>query len=450
MSSPIKRLQSTSSIIPWILKVRWPLFIFLFALVLRLIFILTLESKYYWPDEIYYDSLARRVVSGEGYGSWVARGPLYAFFLAGIYQIIHPGFLVVRFLQAFLDSGSALLLLYLGSWFFNKKTGFIAGILYAIYPYFIYLSGMLASEPLYLFLTFLSLTFYVFFRKTNQRRYLALFGVGLGLSALCRPVALIYIFPFMLWIGFISFPKRSIVKNSAIFILFVFLPILPWTARNYVVHGDFLLISAGSGLNLYLGNGPDPVFKADRVPDEINNIMLTIPFDDPPSLEPFYTEEARQFRRERPNLPNVVDFSIERDALLREKALSYILANPLNFLRNYLKKLFLFWSPMKETMSKNEFTTLTTDIVGIVSFLGIFIPFLFGVLFSVRDWRKLCPLYFMIFAMNLGIALLTTTVRYRIVVDPYLILFAAFGIETGWVWFLQRRTAVVKKKLIVI
>ena len=419
------------------------LFIFFLALVLRLVFILTLEAGYYWPDEIYYDSLARRVASGEGYGRWIVRGPLYTFFLAGIYQIIHPGFLVVRFLQTLLDSGSALLLVYLGSYFFNKKAGWIAGLLYAFYPYFIYLSGMLASESLYLFLTFLALTFYVFFRKTNQMRYLALFGVGLGLSALCRPVALVYLFPFTLWVGFISFPTRNIMKNSTLFILFVFLPILPWTARNYMVHGKFILISAGSGWNLYLGNGPDSVLNGDRLPEEINKIMLTVPFVDPPSLEPFYTEEARRFKQEHPNTPGVVDFSLERDALLREKALSYIRANPFRFLKNYFKKLFLFWAPIKGTMSKNEFTTLTTDILGAVSFLGIFIPFLFGFLFSVKDWRKLFPLYLMIFVLNLGISLFTTTIRYRIGIDPYLILFAAFAMDIVWRWFLQRRTVTV-------
>ena len=93
---------------------------------IRLVFISTLSQEYQWPDEIDYDAIARRLLRGDGYGYWMFRGPLYSIVLWVIYSFTGIHLLAVRIFQALIDSGTCLMVIYLGRLLFNNRSGLIS------------------------------------------------------------------------------------------------------------------------------------------------------------------------------------------------------------------------------------------------------------------------------------------------------------------------------------
>jgi hypothetical protein len=63
--------------------------LFLGAFVVRIGFILTLEDRLYWPDEVEFNNIALGLLNGEGYQSNPYRAnPVLPFFLASVYHLI--------------------------------------------------------------------------------------------------------------------------------------------------------------------------------------------------------------------------------------------------------------------------------------------------------------------------------------------------------------------------
>ena len=102
--------------------------IVLFAFALRLIYILQMRESPLFDDPVmdeqYHDQWARAIVAGETYieGPYF-RAPLYAAFLATIYKLFGPGYLVPRLIQAGLGSLSCGVLFLIGRRVFGRAIG---------------------------------------------------------------------------------------------------------------------------------------------------------------------------------------------------------------------------------------------------------------------------------------------------------------------------------------
>ncbi len=115
-------------------------------------------------DQISYDSLARRLITGYGFSFGEMHWPvtaaneptahwsfLYTFYLAGVYAFFGPEPLVARVLQTILVGGLQTYIIYrIGEKTFSKNIGLIASAISAFYIYFIYYSGALMTEPFYI------------------------------------------------------------------------------------------------------------------------------------------------------------------------------------------------------------------------------------------------------------------------------------------------------------
>ena len=210
-----------------------------------------------------YDVIALNIVNGNGYRENLSVdlahdlgriGPLYEYFLAGIYKIFGHNYVWVWFFQALLHAVSAWLIYKTSQIIFSgsgkkRKIGLLAAGFFGFYPDLIEISAMLMTETLYLFLICLAL--YVFFLYfIRLKGYLAvLLGIVAGLAVLARPPAL-FLLPIMF---FYPISKRKFF-HAGLFLALLFLVFLPWTIRNYEAYNAIMPFGAVGNLNFWIGN----------------------------------------------------------------------------------------------------------------------------------------------------------------------------------------------------
>jgi hypothetical protein len=125
-------------------------------------------------------------------------GPILPLYLAAVFwQNIMPDFLMVRILNALIDSLSLLLLFLIADDLFGRRAALLAGIMYIIYLPFILLTGLISPDSLTIALilaTFYSLLLYY---RSGKIRNLYIVGLLLGALTLAKPTATLLFLPFL-------------------------------------------------------------------------------------------------------------------------------------------------------------------------------------------------------------------------------------------------------------
>lgn len=227
---------------------RYVLLLLLLAAVLRLGYVMTLEERWYYFDTAHYDNAACSILENGTFGKSIhyydqyeqyCLEPVYPIFLAGIYKVFGHSFLAVRIAQVLL-SLLHLWIIFLTVRLLRPSAAKWALMFGAVYPFFVYISGLLYVTQL--FALFLSLTIYFFlkYRKHYSLGWLALSALSLGISIAARPVALPMSLLLAAWIllfaGLSFFKKMGHVLFAAVCVILV---LTPWTIRNWNVYGIF-------------------------------------------------------------------------------------------------------------------------------------------------------------------------------------------------------------------
>ena len=212
-----------------------------------------------------YDIIALNVINGDGYRenldkdiaydiAVVRVGPLYEYFLAGIYKVFGHNYGFVWIFQAILHALTALLVyltvpLIFSEFHSRKKIALWAAAIIGFYPDLIEISAMLLTETLYLFFVCLMIyVFFLYFQKTGN--WMAIFlGLSSGLATLARPTVL-----FLMPIIFFFFYKKKLRFQSFLFLLALIIVFIPWTARNYAIYNKIMPFGAGGSFNFWIGN----------------------------------------------------------------------------------------------------------------------------------------------------------------------------------------------------
>jgi len=339
------------------------------------------------------------------------RPPLYPLFLAILYKISFQNFLLVKIVQAVINVLTCFFIMRIAQKIFDKRTGYIAFMLAAINPFFIYWTGFLQTETLFMFLFIASIFSLVLFDRTDLKRYLILSAFLLALSALTRPVAVLFV-PFLIIYLFIRIRKgyRSCIKDAAIFTLCFMCIIAPWTIRNYKVYKEFILINNSGGGNFFAGNNPVLVkILSSKTKQE-------------------YKQHTKEFLEWADNLLNEVKNFSNRDMQNRyfKIAFDFIRENPKTWIWLRWKNFLELWRPYVNPFvySKN---------MVILSFVYLF-PIIFLGLFEVIRQSLIKEirfpdifLVFIVLAVGTSQFLITETmIRYRIpIIDPFLIIFSS-------------------------
>ena len=244
-----------------------PLYLFFFALIIRLVF---LTATYRDKDDVKYMEdveIAINVVEGEGYvynfsllnanvplRPTALKPPVYPVlvslvFLAFGMKNFFALFLIHAFLAAFTCA-----LLYLAVAKFSHYGGAIAGLVFALYPPFIYHS-VTVPESTTATLFLISLFCYVLIKvydRFDQKRWIVVSIIG-GLLAMTEPVTVPFIFLALLYVAYLTLGSWQKVSLEMVAAMLVFAAtIAPWTVRNYLTFKQFVFIKSNFGSTLVM------------------------------------------------------------------------------------------------------------------------------------------------------------------------------------------------------
>jgi len=239
------------------------------AFILRTAWVLSIPTQPI-SDFKEFDRLAVSIADGKGYlgldGKPTAyRPPGYVFFLAGIYSLFGPNDFIARLINILLGVLTCWLTYILTIELFDMRTAWMAAVLIAVFPSLIAWTNILATENLFIPVI---LGIWISFLKavksqTIRWSWVVLSGFLLGIGVLIRPAALllpvIMVLALILRIRFKIFSPHGIkvlgkyVVIGLVISLVMLTTILPWSIRNSIVFGHFVLVSTEGGITFLAG-----------------------------------------------------------------------------------------------------------------------------------------------------------------------------------------------------
>ncbi len=185
--------------------------------------------------------------------------------LGGVYSLVRhtpiPDNLVLAtgYFQVFLSVATAAFAFFVGRRLFSPAVGLLAAFALAVWPNLVFNTSSFLTETLFNFLVMLALL--VILSTSWQDRRLSIsrllvFGVVLGLSALVRPISLLFV-PLLVvaWLGG-GFGWRRAFGYAGLVAGVTAAVIAPWAIRNAVVMDAPIVISANLGDDLCIGHYP--------------------------------------------------------------------------------------------------------------------------------------------------------------------------------------------------
>ncbi len=388
-------------------------------------------------DQISYDALGWRVATGHGFSFPADWWPntragqptafwsyLYTLFLAGVYAVVghHP--LAARLLQAVIVGLAMPWLTYrIAGRLFGTRAALLAAGINAVYLYFVTYAASLMTEALYI--TGILWTADAAMRLAGaleqdappgRRWRLGVeLGLAMGVTLLLRQVISAFLAVLALWFIVLAWRRgwlRRALGPLAAAGLLVILLCLPFVVRNYRLFGVIGMPNTNAGIAFFWANHPiyGTRFEAVLSPEHGVSYQELIP----------------------PELRGLNEAVLDR-ALLR-LGLGFVVEDPLRYLLLSLSRIpiyFQFWPTPQSTLLSNAARVLS---------FGVFLPFmLYGLLRAVRTLRRgdggdLRPAFLALTWLFMGVYTLVhlltwANVRYRLPVDAFLILFAAYGLE---------------------
>jgi 4-amino-4-deoxy-L-arabinose transferase-like glycosyltransferase len=374
--------------------------IFVTALLIRSVFIFTLQNGFYFLDSLEYSQAATNLLAHGTFGEAYDRAPMYPLVLAAIYALFGHHIVAIRLVQAVMGACIAVMIALIAQRIGSKGTGVLAGVLWSVYPLGVFIAGL--EYPTSVTTLFLAGT--VLCMLPNMQQAL---GSGrvicsaflVGAAALAIPNTLAVVLPIALWILYWQSPRRVVL--ATLFLLGVALTLTPWTIRNLYTYGNIVIV------------------------------------------DPRLTQAT----------PRVGPEGVVTDSLL-ERRIKFFWGDPVASVARVVREFGHFWElyPTRVTMShqsrrdmyheqdprvvkQTAIGTVWTDILSIMTTGPIFLFALIGTgtLWVQKEQRPALSLLCMTtLSFALGYAFLVGKTRYRIPVEPYVIILSAYGLEQTW------------------
>ena len=368
-------------------------------------------------DEITYSMLGQRFASGHGmtfpenWYPWIKADAPQSYFsytislyLAGIYTLFGYQPIVARLITGVLSTLLVLMIYLVAKRLFGERVALISSAIAAVYAYLIFYGVTLITETP--FMLALVIAIYVALRVKEQPSVglWVTLGVTLAMTILLRMAVIAFVPVLLLWLA-LELRDRTQLKMLFIPVLIIVLAVLPFTIRNYLLWNNFVLMQTQFGHVFWNGNHPghNGNFHPYRV--------FPIP------------EEVLTSKNEAGMLPSDAEIT---NRLFR-LGIENVQNDPPHFVLltlTRLRELFKFWPTHDSTLQANLFR--------IISF-GALLPFtIIGLILNLRNWRTLAPVYLFIL-IHTGIHAVTwTMIRYRIPLDVFFIMFAAYALDVGY------------------
>lgn len=375
-------------------------------------------------DPEIYHQRALAILNGQFLGSGVDfhSSPIYPYFLALIYKLAGAHVPAAFVAQSVIGAASATLLAGVAWRLGGAPLYWLSGVTLALWPVLAFLDNELLEMTLVLIgvhgMLWLLLRARARERAKQRSTGTSLCaGLCLGLAVLGKPNSLIFLPLWLLWDWRRARgPIGPALRRFAPFALGVAMVVFPFTLRNRLVGGDWVLTSSNGGINLYIGN----------------NAEARGTFSVPARMEADLFASSRTLAEQatgRPLRPSEVSSYWAREAG------RWLSSHPAEAARLYARKLLLLINHL-EIPNHFDLNFLARDLwlVRINPFrFGLFFPFaLWGVVLAIRELRSRdsdwdVPLIW-IGAYALSLLPFFVTERYRLPAVTVLLLFAARGV----------------------
>ncbi len=402
-------------------KYKWLILLVLtVALVVRLVYVLSVEDRVYWVDEEDYMALGQSIAEGHGYvkasGEPTAfRPPGYPLLLAGLYKLgVHTP-PAIRLVQVFLSVATLLFLALIAWRIMGPAAGVLSVVAAAGYPYFIYITGTVLATTWFSMTLVASVYFLIAGVRDGRSLKIIASGLLMGLSILTRTSAVVLAVAALVWLVIMRPQFRQFAKPVFLFAFCMSLVVTPWGWRNYRALGEFTL-STNGGRNLWLGNNPESTINTG------SNIEM------PKTLEDRVDAASE----------------IEADRIYVKEAKKFIAADPVHFVGLSIKKGLSLWrfDPSPTTRGYSRLQKLY-PLASVASYTPIFLLGIIGFILARREQKKIMLLWLLFAAAyTLLHAVFIAKVRFRLPLDHFLIIMASGGVTA-----LVQRTTLFKKKL---
>jgi 4-amino-4-deoxy-L-arabinose transferase-like glycosyltransferase len=386
------------------------LWILLGALLIRIVSVQPLHSDGYTSDEQEYIFLGQQLSLGEPFidsnGERSTRSPLFPLMLAGLFTVGGVGLSLAHGLGVVLGTLTVLMGYALSVRLFrDRRAGIVTAIGLAFYPGLVIYSALLQTESLYLVL-FLGV-FLLGLQLVDAPGITGgiLLGFLAGLATLTRAVFLGF-FPFLLLLlaGLAKdrgVPIRGSLTSAAIAFAVV---LLPWTIRNYEIHGDLVPVSSWGGKSLLIGNNP----------------YATGTWSTLPGFEEWLDQKLVEGGHEVAKSMGEVPLS----HVCADIAVDYIRESPGEWAALVLKKAHMFLVyPIT-----NSDRDIPLQMVAVLADIPVLVVASIGLVAMWGLRRKLTPFLGAIFFFSLVHVLLHVEARYRLPLIPFLMLFFGPGL----------------------
>lgn len=400
------------------------------ALIVRMLYFIHLSQNnptvnLFIHDSAHFNHLARQVVD---HGPILDRSfyisPLYIYFLAFFYKIGIESLLVIRLVQFLLGMLACGLTFLIGKRFFSRIAAAGAAVIQALYGPVLFFEGNLLATSLVLFFTLLA--FYLLILCTEKRNvaFGILSGLSFALALIGRPNLLVVLPLPVLYLSLNQINKVTLtqrLKLISFWILGLCLPLLLTATHNYLADRYFTLITSHGGINFYIGNHRQAggMWEA---PEGIESNVAAI-----------NTEQAQQVAEEETGKKlspaEVSDFWYR-------KAFRFIIAEPLQWFSLMLKKGLLFWSGYEIPLNFNYYFHQKYSFllkIPVTQFYFILPLSLLGLIVGLSQWKTRWFIYGFILLYFLSVVIFFICGRYRLIVIPFVLLFAVHGID----WFFE-------------
>jgi tetratricopeptide (TPR) repeat protein len=451
-------------------------------------------------DAAAYQAWAQRIVAGDWIGDEAFyQAPLYPYTLAVIFKLFGDGVWVIRLVQSAWGAMAAGLLCLAATRLFGKRSGILAGLMWALYPPAIMFDGMVQKASLGGFLTCALVAGLTgvcarmrggaqngaSFAQAEARgsgeavwRFGAI-GVLVGLLCLVRENALVWVPLVLMWVlvahrsrgateriesagGLTSStgklapadgpPEREggcserVPRNDTsrwwvgvvAYLVGVVVVLGPVAARNAAVDGGWSVTTFQAGPNFYIGNSAEATGRY----RPLVRGHETPAFERADATALAERDVGRELSPEE-----VSDYWMRR-------AWSDIRAGPGRWARLMGRKLLMTVNAYEVSDVEGQYVyeglSYVLAALGPMWHFGVLVPLAgVGVVATRRDWRRLWLLYALMASMAVAVAAFYVMARYRFPLAVLMVPFAGAGLVWAWDRIGQRRWRAVSCAAVV-
>lgn len=394
------------------------IFITILAFVTRL-YSLFLLGRHISPEVWEYDAIALNIIQQKGYSfnylntvyhSYVY--PVYPFLTALSHLITGRNYFILEICHIILSAATCYFVYLIGKLIFNQKVGLLSSFLVAMHPGLVVYSTKLHELTLVVFL--ITFIFWLITSLDYRKVYNNIFiSTLIGIGVLTRPTFIFFLPVYFLYIWLDSKRFKYALKAILAATLFSILIILPWTIRNYQIHKRWIFITTNSAEHFWRGN--NPAASGSALTEDGHSIIEKAPAE--------FKEKIYKMTE------------IEQYDFFYKEAYKFIRSNPIFFIKMVLKKFFYFcwFSPQAGLMYPGLW-----KIIYRAYYCILFFTFIFGLCSSLFKKRlginraAVASMFIFLFLTLLLHALYYVEIRHRWAIEPFMLIFSAFGLTGLW------------------